>query len=243
MLLVVVGAQDRTTTAQGHVVKRVGSVEGSEGGVTGLVPGLAYQLSSTIVGSERVVVVVEWGNGPDLSDDEVMVEDVESECEDSKRWWWSRQGCWQRRRMPVVGMIEVDGGKNLILSLDEIEVVVVVVGVESRWQRLMALAVVDVGGGGGEKRRWTCIDVVEGGCESVVVIEVDAVGAIGDGDSREEEVMVTDVLGVLWVLVDGDLDETALAIVRGHLKKKKGRRWMLLMVLLIVVGSRDAPRR
>ena len=70
VLMVVVGDRDRTRTAQGHVAGRVEWVEVMVEGATGLVPGLAYQPSSTIVRSERVVMVVGWGNGPDLSDDE-----------------------------------------------------------------------------------------------------------------------------------------------------------------------------
>ena len=73
--------------AQGHIIRREERVEGSEVMATGLVPGLTYQPSSTIVGLEWVAAAAEWGNGPDLSDDEVAVKDVESECEDSKRWW------------------------------------------------------------------------------------------------------------------------------------------------------------
>ena len=87
MLLVVVEARDQTMMSQGHVAERVEGVEGSGELATGLVPGLAYQPSSTIVRSERVVMVVGWGNGPDLSDDEDAVEDAESECEDSRKWW------------------------------------------------------------------------------------------------------------------------------------------------------------
>ena len=43
----------------------------------------------------------------------------------------------------------------------------------------------------------------------VVVIEIDAVGAIVDGDGRGVVVMAMDVLGVLLGL---DLDEMALAV-------------------------------
>ena len=86
MLLVVVVTQGRTRTALGHVARRVEWVEVLVEGATGLVPGLAYQPSSTIVRSERVVMVVGWENGPDLSDDEVAVEDVESELKSSKKW-------------------------------------------------------------------------------------------------------------------------------------------------------------
>ena len=55
--------------------------------------------------------------------------------------------------MPVEGMVEVVGDdRNLVSSLDEIEVVVAEPGrvVESCWQRLMTTkaGVVDVGGGG-----------------------------------------------------------------------------------------------
>ena len=63
MLLVVVVARGRTTTAQEHVVETVEWREGLEELATGLVPGLAYQPSSTIVGSERVVLMVEWIGG------------------------------------------------------------------------------------------------------------------------------------------------------------------------------------
>ena len=87
-LVVVVEGRGQTTTAQGHVVGKVEWAVVSEGMATGLVPGLAYQPSSTIVRSERVVMVVGWGNGPGLSDDEVAVEDVGSELDGSKRWGW-----------------------------------------------------------------------------------------------------------------------------------------------------------
>ena len=63
MLLVVAVARGRTKTAQGHVEGTVEWVEGSEVMATGLVPGLACQPSSTIVGSERVVLMVEWIGG------------------------------------------------------------------------------------------------------------------------------------------------------------------------------------
>ena len=48
---------------QGHVAGREEWVEGSEVVATGLVPGFAYQPSSTIVGSEQVMLMVEWGDG------------------------------------------------------------------------------------------------------------------------------------------------------------------------------------
>ena len=60
-------------------------MEESELMATGLVPSLAYQPSSTIIGLEQVVMVVEWGNGPDLSDDAVTVEGMGSEHESLKR--------------------------------------------------------------------------------------------------------------------------------------------------------------
>ena len=83
----VVGGRGRTTTVQEHVVKMVEWVEELGELATGLVPGLAYQPSSTIVGSERVVLMVGWGDGRTrLSDDEDAVEDVGSELEGSKRW-------------------------------------------------------------------------------------------------------------------------------------------------------------
>ena len=91
--------------------KKGGAVEGSEGGATSLVAGLAYQSSSTIVGSEWVVVVV-WGNGPNLSDDEDAVEDMGSRLERPKKW----DGVVP---VPVVG-----SGKT-VSSLDEIRPVVV----------------------------------------------------------------------------------------------------------------------
>ena len=62
-VLQVVGVRGQTKMAQGHVVRREEWVEGSEVVATGLVPGFAYQPSSTIVGSERVVLVVGWGDG------------------------------------------------------------------------------------------------------------------------------------------------------------------------------------
>ena len=74
----------------------------------------------------------------------------------------------------------------------------------------------------------------------VEVIEVDAVGAIVDGDGRGVVVMATDVLGVLSGL---DLDETALAVWTVVLEKRKERRWTLARVLMVRVESQDAPRR
>ena len=66
------------------------------------------------------------------------------------------------RQTPVEGMVEVvDDGRNLVSSLDEIEVVVVEPGraVKSRWRCLMTMeaSVVD-GGGWSKKRRWTRVD-------------------------------------------------------------------------------------
>ena len=74
----------------------------------------------------------------------------------------------------------------------------------------------------------------------MVVIEVDVVGAIVDGDGRGVVVMATDVLGVLLGL---DLDETALAVWTVVLEKRKERRWTLARVLMVRVESQDAPRR
>ena len=62
-VLQVVGVQGQTKTAQGHVVRREEWVEGLEVVATGLVPGFAYQPGSTIVGSERVVLMVGRGDG------------------------------------------------------------------------------------------------------------------------------------------------------------------------------------
>ena len=69
---------------------------------TGLVPGLAYQPSSTILGSERVVMVLVLekkrlglSNDEDASGDESgcwnlkrWEEDVGSDCCQSKTWMW-----------------------------------------------------------------------------------------------------------------------------------------------------------
>ena len=53
----------------------------------GLVPGLAYQPSSPIIGLEQWVVRgVVRGGKTCLSDDEDAVEDAGSEHESSKRW-------------------------------------------------------------------------------------------------------------------------------------------------------------
>ena len=87
VVLEVVGGRGRTTTVQEHVVETVEWVEGLGELATGLVPGLAYQLSSMIVGSERVVLMVVVREGEThLSDDEDAVEDVGSELDGSKRW-------------------------------------------------------------------------------------------------------------------------------------------------------------
>ena len=170
LLLVVVGVRGRTKTAQGHVEGREEWVEESEVVATGLVPGFAYQPSSTIVGSERVVLMVGWGMGPDLSDDEVAVEGVGSEHKSSKRW------C-RRCFVPDDGNVDGDGGV--------VGQVMAVVGV----------VVVD-GGVWNEERRWTRVGDVEGGCKRVVVIEVDVVNVVaGDGD-REVVVMVMGRTGV-----------------------------------------------
>ena len=69
-----------------------------------------------------------------------------------KRWAGSAEGCLDRQT-PVEGVVEVVGDdRNLVSSLDEIEVVVAESErvVESRWRRLMTTraGVVDVGGGG-----------------------------------------------------------------------------------------------
>ena len=63
VVLEVVGGRGRTTTAQEHIVETVEWGEGLEELATGLVPGLACQPSSTIVGSEWVVLMVEWRGG------------------------------------------------------------------------------------------------------------------------------------------------------------------------------------
>ena len=90
-------------------------------------------------------------------------------------------------------------------------------------------------GGGSEKHRWMRAD---GGRVVVKVDDVDDV--VGGGGGRGVVVMATDVLGVLLGL---DLDETALAVWTAVLKKRVKRRWTLLLMLLMVVGSQDAPRR
>ena len=85
-VVLVVGARGRTKTAQGHVEGTVEWVEGSEVMATGLVPGLACQPSSTIVGSERLVMVVGLEKKKlGLSNDEDASGD-ESGCGDPKRW-------------------------------------------------------------------------------------------------------------------------------------------------------------
>ena len=89
VLLVVVGGRGRTTTVPKHVVGRVEWVVVSVGTATGLVPRFADYPSSTTVESERIVVVVVVKVKTRLSDDEDAVEDVGSELDGSKRWWWS----------------------------------------------------------------------------------------------------------------------------------------------------------
>ena len=67
-----------------------------------------------------------------LSVDKDAVEggtDVGSDLSWSKRWG---RGCWQRRQMPVVGVIEV-GGSKTISSADETGWKVMVGVDESRW--------------------------------------------------------------------------------------------------------------
>ena len=50
----------------------------------------------------------------------------------------------QNHQTPVEGMVKVvGGGKNLVSSLDEVEVVVIGV-IESCWQRLMVSEAVDI---------------------------------------------------------------------------------------------------
>ena len=79
---------------------------------------------------------------------------------------------------------------------------------------------VDVGAdgadGGKGERRWMRVG---DRCARVVVDEVDAVDVAG-GDGKGVVVTAMDVLGVLALLVDGDLDETALAVWVAILKKK-----------------------
>ena len=119
MSLVVAGVRGRTKTAQGHVVRRVESVEGLEERATGLVPGFAGYPSSTTVESERIVGVVVVEGKTRLSDDEDAVEDdVGSNHDRSKRWGESAEGR-RGRRMPVEGAVAVvDDGKT-VLSVDE----------------------------------------------------------------------------------------------------------------------------
>ena len=100
--------------------------------------------------------VVARGEMTRLSDDEDAVEDVGSELDGSKRWWWSGRGCWQCRQMPVVGVIEVDGSRN-DLSLDEVGWMMVDV------KQPPALAAGGDGDGDGsgrsDERRWTRVAV------------------------------------------------------------------------------------
>ena len=109
-------------------------------------------------------------------------------------------------------------GKSLVLSLDKIEVMVMV-GVESHWRCGMPLAAVAVGGGGNEKRRWTRAGVVAGGghvlAATGVVVDVTVDGE-GDGDRvvvvKESVTGVVDALGSLEGEGLADLEETALVV-------------------------------
>ena len=86
VLLAVVGGRGRTTTVQGHVVRKEELVVVSVEMATGLVPGFAGYPSSTTVELERMVVVVVMKARTHLSDDKDVVEDMGSELEGSKRW-------------------------------------------------------------------------------------------------------------------------------------------------------------
>ena len=63
VLLVVVGVRGQTKMAQGLIEGREEWVEGSEVVAMGLAPSFAYQPSSTIIGSERVVLMAGQGDG------------------------------------------------------------------------------------------------------------------------------------------------------------------------------------
>ena len=189
VLLVVVGARGRTRTAQGHVATTREWVIERVKCSTGLVPGVAGYPSSTFVGTERmVVVVVEKGGVTCLSVDRSAVESevgVGSDRGWSKRWDGGQEGR-RERQTPVEGVIEVVGdGRDLVSSLDEIEVVVV--DVESRWRRLMVMVVVDVGGDG------------ERDGNRVVVVKASVTGIVDALRSLDDEGL-------------DDLEETALVV-------------------------------
>ena len=62
-------------------------------------------------------------------------------------------------------------------------------------------------------------------------------------NGRGVVVMGTGGFDVLGLLMGWFLDETALAVARGYLERKKERRWMLLRGSLLVVESQDAARQ
>ena len=77
--------------------------------------------------------------------------------------------------MPVEGMVEVvDSSRNIFLSLDEVEEVVVDVegqetATESHWRCWMVMFTGFDGGSWGKRYHWTCSDVDEGGDSNIHV--------------------------------------------------------------------------
>ena len=77
---------------------------------------------------------------------------------------------------------------------------------------------------------------------SGVVVDV-AVDGEGDGN-RVVVVKASETVGfdVLGLVAAGRLDETALAVCARYLKKKEGRRLMLLTLVVVVVESEVRKR-
>ena len=125
--------------------------------------------------------------------------------------------------MPVVGVIEVDGGRNLVSSLGEIEVVVVV-DVESRWRRLMELAAVEVDGGGSERRRWMRVVVAAGGsCVLMVMGVVVDVAVDGEGDGDRVAGVKVSVTGDELKRRLSKRKQSKSRVVRGYCSEIKDR--------------------
>ena len=104
---------------------------------------------------------------------------------------------------------------------------------------------------GDEKRRWTrvgvdgsgrVVDHGDGVRRVVMDIEGDVVGG---GDGKGVVVMGSSVEETaLAVFAVGGLDATALAVWVGERGKRRGRRWTLLMVVVVAErGCGDACRR
>ena len=122
--------------------------------------------------------------------------------------------------MPVEGVVAGVGDGKTVSSLDEDGGREVVVEPKEPPALDAGGGGVDVGAdgvvGGKGECRWTR---VSDRCARVVVDEVDAIDVAG-GDGKGVVVTAMDVLGILALLVDGDLDEMALAVWVATLKKK-----------------------